>query len=171
MYNLAAFSIVHRAVGPSPLSIWNIPSLHLPIFVSLRAGGACARRDHTWRLHPVCSLLRLILVPAHGFHRCSQVPATCQDLQVKKQGVVHPGTRPGTDSLVGERDAEEVTYKVSGIRDFPGGPVVKNPFSVAGDVSSIPGWGTKILHAKGQLCLYTSTKIPHVATKTSCCKK
>ena len=84
----------------------------------------------------------------------------------KKQGVVHPGARPGTDSLVGERDAEKVTYKISSIRDFRGGPVVKDPFSIAGDVSSIPGWGTKILHAKGQLPLCTATKIPHVATKT-----
>ena len=35
--------------------------------------------------------------------------------------------------------------------DFPGGPVVKNPTSNAGDVGSIPGWGTKIPHASGQL--------------------
>ena len=35
--------------------------------------------------------------------------------------------------------------------DFPGGPVVKNPPSNAGDVGSIPGWGTKIPHATGQL--------------------
>ena len=35
--------------------------------------------------------------------------------------------------------------------DFLGGPVVKNlPFST-GDVGSIPGWGTKILHVTGQL--------------------
>ena len=27
----------------------------------------------------------------------------------RKQGVVRPGTRPGTDSLVGEQDAEKVT--------------------------------------------------------------
>ena len=36
-------------------------------------------------------------------------------------------------------------------RDFPGGPVVKNPPSNAGDVDSIPGRGTKIPHAAGQL--------------------
>ena len=35
--------------------------------------------------------------------------------------------------------------------DFPGGPVVKNPPSNAGDVGSIPGWGAKIPHATGQL--------------------
>ena len=35
--------------------------------------------------------------------------------------------------------------------DFPGGPVVKNPPSNAGDVGLIPGGGTKIPHAAGQL--------------------
>ena len=35
--------------------------------------------------------------------------------------------------------------------DFPGGPVVKNPPSNAGDVGSIPGGGTNIPHAAGQL--------------------
>ena len=38
-------------------------------------------------------------------------------------------------------------------RDFPGGPVVKNPPSNAGDTGSIPGEGTKIPHAVGQLSL------------------
>ena len=41
--------------------------------------------------------------------------------------------------------------------DFPGGPVVKNPPSNARDAGSIPGWGTKIPHAVGQLS-------PHAAT-------
>ena len=36
-------------------------------------------------------------------------------------------------------------------RNFPGGLVVKNLPSNAGDVSSIPGQGTKIPHAVGQL--------------------
>ena len=34
---------------------------------------------------------------------------------------------------------------------FPGGPVVKNPSCNAEDASSIPGRGTKIPHAVGQL--------------------
>ena len=34
--------------------------------------------------------------------------------------------------------------------DFPGGPVVKNLPCNAGDVGSIPGWGSKILHAPGK---------------------
>ena len=37
------------------------------------------------------------------------------------------------------------------VRDFPGGPVVKNPPYNAGDVGLIPGQGTKIPHAAGQL--------------------
>ena len=35
--------------------------------------------------------------------------------------------------------------------DFPGSPVVKNPPYNAGDASLIPGQGTKIPHAAGQL--------------------
>ena len=34
--------------------------------------------------------------------------------------------------------------------DSPGGPVVKNLPANAGDMGSIPGWGTKILQAGGQ---------------------
>ena len=47
-------------------------------------------------------------------------------------------------------------------RDFPGGPVVKNPPSSAGDVGSIPGQGTKIPHAAGQLS-------PRIATTEPMC--
>ena len=36
-------------------------------------------------------------------------------------------------------------------RDFPGGPVVKNSTSNAGDVGSNPSQGTKILHAATEL--------------------
>ena len=41
--------------------------------------------------------------------------------------------------------------------DFPGGPVVKNPPSNAGDAGSIPGQGPKIPHAAGQLSPHTTT--------------
>ena len=41
--------------------------------------------------------------------------------------------------------------------DFPGGPLVKNLPSNAGDMDSIPGQGTKIPHAAGQLSLHTTT--------------
>ena len=39
------------------------------------------------------------------------------------------------------------------LRDFPGGQVVKNSPPIAGDVGSIPGWGTEIPHAVWQLSL------------------
>ena len=42
-------------------------------------------------------------------------------------------------------------------RDFPGGPVVKNPPSNA---DSIPGQGTKTPHATGQLSSCTTTTEP-----------
>ena len=48
-------------------------------------------------------------------------------------------------------------------RDFPGGPMVKNPPSNARDAGSIPGWGTKIPHAVGQLspCATTTETMRH----------
>ena len=64
---------------------------------------------------------------------------------------------------------------------FPDGPVVKNPPWNVGDMGSIPGQGTKILHAMGQQSPWaatreslphnershmTQTEIPHAATKT-----
>ena len=42
-------------------------------------------------------------------------------------------------------------------RDFPGGPVVKNPPFSAEDAVSIPGWGTKFPRAAGQLNPRTTT--------------
>ena len=79
-------------------------------------------------------------------------------------------------------------------RDFPGGPVVKNLPCNAGDVGSIPGWGTKIPRATEQLnlqavttepmshnwahepqleyarnkVLHDAKMIPHATTKTQC---
>ena len=38
-------------------------------------------------------------------------------------------------------------------KDFPGGPVVKNPPSNATDMGLIPGWGTKIPEAAKPVCL------------------
>ena len=43
------------------------------------------------------------------------------------------------------------------LRDFPGGPVVKNLPSNGEDVGLIPGWGTKIPHASGQLSWHAAT--------------
>ena len=50
-----------------------------------------------------------------------------------------------------------------GGRDFPGGPVEKNLPSNVGDVGLIPGWGTKIPHATGQLSPHaTTTEFVHL---------
>ena len=45
-------------------------------------------------------------------------------------------------------------------RDFPGGPVVKNPSCNAGDQGSIPGRGTKTPHAEEQLSQSATTTEP-----------
>ena len=45
-------------------------------------------------------------------------------------------------------------------RDFPGGPVVKNPPYNAGGGGSIPGRGTRIPHAEGQLSRRVTTREP-----------
>ena len=49
---------------------------------------------------------------------------------------------------------------MSGVWDFPGGPVVTNPPSNAGDADSIPGWGTKIPHGAWQLSPHAATAEP-----------
>ena len=43
------------------------------------------------------------------------------------------------------------------LEDFPSGPVIENPPPNAGDTGLIPGQGTKIPHAMGQLSLSTAT--------------
>ena len=45
-------------------------------------------------------------------------------------------------------------------QDFPGGLVVKNLPSNSRDTGSIPGQGTKIPHAAGQLSLHATTTEP-----------
>ena len=56
-------------------------------------------------------------------------------------------------------------------RDFPGGPVVKNLSYNAEDADSIPGQGTKIPHAAGQLCPHAQLLSLCASTKeTACCK-
>ena len=46
------------------------------------------------------------------------------------------------------------------VQDFPGGPGVENSSASAGDTGLIPGLGTKIAHAQGQIN-------PRAATTTS----
>ena len=48
--------------------------------------------------------------------------------------------------------------------------MVKNPLSSVGDVGSVPGWGTRILHAVGQPSLgiltmepvHSGAQVPHL---------
>ena len=54
-------------------------------------------------------------------------------------------------------------------RDFPGGPVVKNLPSNTGDISLIPGFGTKIPHAAKQLSPCTTTTEPKHHNERSPC--
>ena len=46
---------------------------------------------------------------------------------------------------------------------FPGGPVVKNPPSNAGDAGSIPGRGNKIPRDTGQVSLHALQLRPNAA--------
>ena len=67
---------------------------------------------------------------------------------------------PGTFRYSTLENSLAVSYQVENIRDFPGGPVVKNPSCNAGDTGSIPGRGTKIPHAAGQLSPCATTWEP-----------
>ena len=51
-----------------------------------------------------------------------------------------------TDSFTLGRQCSAVLEKKMPSWDFPSGPVVKNLPCNAGEMSSIPGWGTKIPH-------------------------
>ena len=68
------------------------------------------------------------------------------------------------DSLPSEppRQSSVLLYlkTLSASQDFPGGPVVENPPSNAGDMGSIPGWGTQILQAAKNI-LPSTTKTQH----------
>ena len=57
-----------------------------------------------------------------------------------------------------KKGTQETAYQVSEFGDFPGGPVVKNLPSNAGAAGLIPGSGTKIPRAMGQLDLRAATK-------------
>jgi len=54
--------------------------------------------------------------------------------------------------------------KINHLWDFLGDPVFKNPPCNAGDMGSIPGVGTKIPHASGQLNPCDTMESQHVAT-------
>ena len=67
---------------------------------------------------------------------------------------------PSLESLSGLRAIGQPVLRTLSLWDFPGGPVVKNLPSNAGDAGSIPGQGTEIPHAVGQLSLRVATREP-----------
>ena len=60
----------------------------------------------------------------------------------------------GETTLIPECALQLIFLHILGL---PWGPVVKNPPSNAGDTGLIPGQGTKIPHAAGQLSLRATT--------------
>ena len=66
-------------------------------------------------------------------------------------------------------DQQSVSLPATRDLNFPGGPVVKNTPCNAGDMGSIPGRGTRIPHAMGQLNACTATTEPTCHTRGSLC--
>ena len=65
--------------------------------------------------------------------------------------------------MLSPKVGKEYSLKKGKLRDFPGGPVVKNPPYNGGDMGLIPGQGTKIPHAAGQLSpRATTTHMPQL---------
>ena len=70
------------------------------------------------------------------------------------------------EKVNGSREPSEEALVRSQTRDFPGGPGVANPPPSAGDRGLIPGVGTELPHAGGQVHLCaTARESPH-ATHT-----
>ena len=62
-----------------------------------------------------------------------------------------------------------IYFKNSGLKDFRGGPGVKNSPANPGDMGLIPAWGTKNRHAEGQLSLRTAAREGLPATARTQC--
>ena len=78
----------------------------------------------------------------------------------------HPGTQNAGEEKAGvlqkgkwylQKCRSRIWTRIDKPREFPGGPVVKNPPFNAGDRGSIPRRGTKIPYATGQLSLHATT--------------
>ena len=70
------------------------------------------------------------------------------------------------EKVNGSSESSEEALVRSQTRDFPGGPVVANPPSSAGDRGLIPGLGTKLPHAMRQVHLCATTRESPHATHT-----
>ena len=69
--------------------------------------------------------------------------------------------RMSTESCCGDKRQSLAPLSRESSRDFPGGPVVKNPRCEAEDTGSAPGRGTKIPHATEQLSPCATTIKAH----------
>ena len=97
-----------------------------------RAQAPDAQAQQLWLMGPVA--------PRHvgSSQTRARTPVPC----IGRQTLNHCATREAPTHRL---------LKRNGLRDFPGGPVVKNLPCNAGDTGSIPGQGTVIPHATGQL--------------------
>ena len=105
-----------------------------------------------------------VAAPGHG--QCSSVPAE----STVTGGPLLPPLHPLGGGARGFLEPEQALWQTGssgegqgrgqhcGGGDFPGGPGVENLPPNAGDGGSIPGWGTKIPHAAGQLSRCTTAK-------------
>ena len=83
-----------------------------------------------------------------------------------------PFRKTQTTELLGQQNTLQDGRQNSKHRSdgtFPGCLVVKNPPSKAEDMGSIPGLGTKIPHAMGQLSTRATTREPSTAVTESRC--
>ena len=81
-------------------------------------------------------------------------------LEVKVECVLHQTEFPRKEPKALRNMQADLALVRTLLMDFPGGLVAKAPPSNAGDPGLIPGWGTKIPHASGQLNLCATTTEP-----------
>ena len=84
--------------------------------------------------------------------RCETTTHFKETLESQEMKLNFKGMKTQSSSLI----MKKCTIKQWRV-DFPGGPVVKNPPSKAGDETSFPGWGNKIPCAAGQLSWRATT--------------
>ena len=70
------------------------------------------------------------------------------------------GHQTGSDFALNEVISFQAFIENNTVRDFPGDPVANNLPCNAQAAGLIPGWGTKIPHASGQLNLCATTTEP-----------
>ena len=158
----------------------NQPQVHMcapilnPPRISLSTPSLWVIPEH--QLWVPCKKQTLLLVtavvqsPSHQylkvleFRFCNRVPQAFSIMSLNYWDLALPGIS-FMSSLVFVMKRRERRYIWLHIEviikgDFPGGPVVKDLHSSAGDMGSVPGLGTKIPHATGQLILPASTTEP-----------